>query len=135
MSDVEKVYRYLKEADIYYLATVDGNKPCVRPFSTVKVFEDRLYILTGKKKDVFEQLSVNPHAEIAVMGRDGTWIHVIGTLKYDPRPEATDAIAADYPGFAAKYNQDSTSEDAAFWFDSGEAIVSSYRTDPVVWKL
>ena len=67
MSDVEKVYRYLKEADIYYLATVDGDRPCVRPFSTVKVFENRLYILTGKKKDVFEQLKCESEYQARIL--------------------------------------------------------------------
>ena len=135
MSDVEKIYKYLKDADIYYLATVEGDKPCVRPFSTVKVFEGKLYILTGKNKDVFYQLSANPNAEIAVMGSDGTWIHVVGTLKYDERKEALEAIMEDYPGFASKYNSNDEENNAAFYFDSGEAIVSSYKTEPIIWKL
>ena len=61
--------------------------------------------------------------------------HADRMMKTDPRPEALAAIAADYPDFAEKYNQDEESENAAFWFDSGEAIVSSYRTEPVIWKL
>ncbi|MBR2990754.1 MAG: pyridoxamine 5'-phosphate oxidase family protein [Solobacterium sp.] len=134
MSDVEKIYQYLKDADVYYLATVDGDKPCVRPFSTVKVYEGKLYILTGKKKDVYEQLMVNPNAEIAVMGKS-TWIHVMGTLKLDEREEPLKAIEADYPGFAGKYNQDETSPNAVFYFDTGKAVVSSWNTEPVTWYL
>lgn len=134
-SDVEKIYQYLEDAKIYYLATVEQDHPWVRPFSTVNVFEGKLYLLTGKKKGVFEQFTKNPHVQIAVMGKDGTWIQLTGILKYDQRIEPLKAMEEKYPDFADKYNKDTESENAVFFFEEGTAIVSSYRTEPVTWKL
>ena len=61
---MQKVYEFLKEAGTYYLATVDGDQPRVRPFGTVHLFEGRLYIQTGKSKPVSRQLHANPKAEL-----------------------------------------------------------------------
>ena len=60
---MERVAKFLKEAEIYYLATVEGNQPRVRPFGTAHIFEDRLYIQTGKVKDVSKQIHANPKVE------------------------------------------------------------------------
>ena len=57
---MKRVCNFLKEAKTYYLATVDGDKPKVRPFGTAHIFEGRLYIQTGKKKAVSEQIKKNP---------------------------------------------------------------------------
>ena len=75
MNPVEKVCKFLDEAQTYYLATVEGDQPRVRPFGTALVFEGKLYIQTGKKKDVSKQLSVNPKAEICAF-QGGKWLRV-----------------------------------------------------------
>ena len=59
---MKKVYDFLKQAQTYYLATVDGDQPRVRPFGTIDIFEDRLYIQTGKSKSVSRQLQENRKA-------------------------------------------------------------------------
>ena len=61
---MERVYQFLKDAGVYYLATVEGNQPRVRPFGTVNIFDGKLYIQTGKVKPCSRQLSANPKAEI-----------------------------------------------------------------------
>ena len=49
---MERIVKFLKDAEVYYLATVEGDQPRVRPFGTAHIFEGRLYIQTGKVKDV-----------------------------------------------------------------------------------
>ena len=83
---MKRVEEFLKEAGTYYLATVDGDQPRVRPFGTVNVFEDKLYIQTGKVKDVSKQLHANPKAEICAF-KNGEWLRVAGTLVEDDRRE------------------------------------------------
>ena len=61
---MERVCKFLKDAETYYLATVDGNRPRVRPFGTAHIFEGRLYIQTGRKKEVSRQIAANPNVEI-----------------------------------------------------------------------
>ena len=54
---MKRVYDFLKKAEVYYLATVDGDKPKVRPFGTINEFEGKLYIQTGKIKSTSHQLA------------------------------------------------------------------------------
>ena len=84
---MQEVYEFLKKCGTYYLATVEGGQPRVRPFGTVDIFEGRLYIQTGKVKDVSRQLAANPKAEICAF-KDGVWLRVAGTLVNDDRVEA-----------------------------------------------
>lgn len=74
---MDKVLKFLKDVETYYLATVEGDQPRVRSFGTVHVFEGKLYIQTGKVKDVSKQLHQNPKAEICAF-KNGEWLRVIG---------------------------------------------------------
>ena len=80
--NLEKVISFLDNAGTYYLATVEGDQPRVRPFGTALVYNDKLYIQTGKVKDVSKQLNANPKAEICAF-KDGTWIRISGELIED----------------------------------------------------
>ena len=66
---MEQVAKFLKEADTYYLATVEGDQPRVRPFGTAHIFEGKLYIQTGKSKAVSKQIHANPKEEICAFKR------------------------------------------------------------------
>ena len=70
---MNEVWQFLKECGTYYLATVDGDEPRVRPFGTAEIFEDKLYIQTGKKKACYRELIANPNAEICCF-KDGKWL-------------------------------------------------------------
>lgn len=72
---MQKVYDFLKKCGTYYLATVDGDKPKVRPFGTVDIFEDKLYIQTGKVKQISKQIHANPNVEICAF-MDGKWLRL-----------------------------------------------------------
>ena len=84
---MEQVAKFLKEADTYYLATVEGDQPRVRPFGTAHIFEGKLYIQTGKSKAVSKQIHANPKVEICAF-KDGEWLRVAGELVEDDRREA-----------------------------------------------
>ena len=91
MNSIEKVYQFLEEAQTYYLATVEGDQPRVRPFGTVAVFEGKLYIQTGKIKPVSHQIAANPKVELCAF-RDGQWIRIAGELVNDDRREPKAAM-------------------------------------------
>ena len=88
---MERVEKFLKEAETYYLATLEGDQPRVRPFGTVHIFEDKLYIQTGKVKDVSKQIHANPKVEICAF-KNGEWLRVAGELVEDDRREARQSI-------------------------------------------
>ena len=95
-NQLEKITAFLKEVKTYYLATADGDQPRVRPFGTAHIFEDKLYIQTGKSKDVSKQIHANPNVEICAFdGND--WLRICGKLVEDDRIEARQSMLDDYP--------------------------------------
>lgn len=121
---MEKVYQFLKDAGTYYLATVEGDQPRVRPFGTVHIFEGKLYIQTGKKKDVSKQLAADPKAEICAF-KDGTWLRVAGKLIEDDRVEARKAMLDAYPNLRAMYDENDGNTQVLY-FQDAVATFSSF---------
>ena len=127
---MKEVQEFLKECGVYYLATVEGDQPRVRPFGTAEIFEQHLYIQTGKKKDVFKQISENNNVEICAF-KDGKWIRVTGKLVLDDRVEAKKYMLDMNPDLRGMYNEldDNT---AVLYFESGQAIISSFTDAPKI---
>ncbi len=103
--DIKRLHKFLKEAETYYLATGDGDQPRVRPFGTALLYEDKIYILTSKAKDVSKQIEHNPKFEISTMDKRERWIRVTGTLVEDNRVEVHKAMLDDYPHLRASYTE------------------------------
>ena len=99
---MQDVLDFLKKTGTYYLATVDGSQPRVRPFGTINMFEGKLYIQTGKKKDVAKQIGANPKVEICAF--DGEiWLRITCTLVEDNRTEAQESLLEAYPTLRGMY--------------------------------
>lgn len=133
MSDIEKVCTFLKEAGTYYLATVEGDQPHVRPFGTAHIFEDRLYIQTGKVKDVSKQIMANGKVEICAF-KKGEWIRVCGTLVEDDRIEARQSLLEAYPGLQKMYKADDGNTQV-FYFKDATATISAFTHEPEILKF
>ena len=127
---MERVVNFLKEAETYYLATVDGDQPRVRPFGTVNYFDGKLYIQTGKVKNVSKQLHANPKAEICAF-KDGTWLRVSGELIEDDRREARESMLDAYPDLRNMYSEDDGNTEV-FYFKNATAVFSSFTAAPEV---
>ena len=125
---MKEVYEFLKSAGTYYLATVEGDQPRVRPFGTVDIFEDKLYIQTGKSKDVSKQLAANPKAELCAF-KDGTWLRVSGELVNDDRLEAKEHMLENYPDLKAMYSADDGNTQVLY-FKNATAVFSSFTAPP-----
>lgn len=130
---MEEVYEFLKACGAYYLATMDGDSPRVRPFGTVDVFEGKLYIQTGKVKPVSKQLHTNPNAEICAF-KDGSWIRVSGKLLEDDRREARKHMLDAYPNLRGMYSEDDGNTEV-FCFVEATATISSFTAEPRVIKF
>jgi len=129
-NQLEKITAFLKEVKTYYLATADGDQPRVRPFGTAHIFEDKLYIQTGKNKDVSKQIHANPNVEICAFdGND--WLRICGKLVEDDRIEARQSMLDDYPELQAMYKADDGNTEV-FYFKDATAIFSSFTHDPEV---
>ena len=101
---MKRVLDFLKKASVYYLATVEGDQPRVRPFGTVNDFEGRLYIQTGRVKPTSHQLAINPKAELCAFC-DGAWIRVACELVDDDRVEAKKSMLDAYPNLRGMYDE------------------------------
>ena len=130
---MNEVYEFLKKAGTYYLATVDGDQPRVRPFGTVDVFEGKLYIQTGKVKDVSKQLQANPKAELCAF-MDGKWIRVAGKLIRDDRVEAKRHMLDQYPSLQKMYSAEDDNTEVLY-FQDAVATISSFTEAPKVIRL
>lgn len=121
---MEKVCEFLKNAGTYYLATVDGDQPRVRPFGTAHIFDGKLYIQTGKVKPVSKQLLANPKAEICAF-KDGVWLRVAGELVEDDRVKARKSMLDAYPNLRAMYDENDGNTQV-FYFKHATATFSSF---------
>lgn len=121
---MEKVFAFLKEAGVYYLATVEGDQPRVRPFGTANIFDGKLYIQTGKAKSVSRQLAANPKAEVCAF-HNGTWLRVAGELVEDDRVEAKKSMLDAYPNLRGMYDEND-SNTQVLYFRNAEATFSSF---------
>lgn len=121
---MKRVCEFLKAAGVYYLATVDGDQPHVRPFGTAHIFEDKLYIQTGRAKPVSRQLAANPRAEICAF-MDGKWLRVAGELIEDDHVEARKSMLDAYPNLRSMYDENDGNTQV-FYFRHATATFSSF---------
>ena len=128
MEAAEKVCAFLEEAQVYYLATAEGDQPRVRPFGTALVYEGKLYIQTGKAKPVSKQLTQNPRAEICAF-HQGQWVRVWGKLINDDRREVKVAMLDKYPNLKAMYDPDDGNTQVLY-FEDAQATFSSFTQAP-----
>lgn len=123
ISAVEEVCAFLKNAGVYYLATVEDGAPRVRPFGTVNLYDGKLYIQTGKKKSVADQLKANGRVEISAMVGD-CWIRLAATAVLDPDIEAQRSMLAAYPSLAALYTPGDGNTEVYYLTDAKADICS-----------
>ena len=130
MEGIEKVCKFLDEAGTYYLATEEGDQPRVRPFGTALLYGGRLYIQTGKVKNVSKQLAANPKAEICAF-RDGKWLRLAGELVNNDSREVKTAMLEKMPVLRGMYNEDDGNMQVLY-FRNATATFASFTEAPEV---
>ncbi len=130
---MQETYEFLKNAGTYFLATVEYNQPHVRPFGTVNIFQDKLYIQTGNSKKVATQMKENPNIEICAM-YDGKWIRVEGKAKVDDRTVARKSMLDAYPELRNMYDENDGNT-VVFVIDNAVATIYSFTEEPKVYKF
>ena len=127
---MKRVYDFLKKAEVYYLATVEGDQPRVRPFGTVNEFEGKLYMQTGKVKPTSQQLVANPKVEICAF-TSGEWIRVACELVVDDRFEAKKSMLDAYPNLRGMYDENDGNTQV-FYMKNATATFSAFGKDSQV---
>ena len=129
---MHEVHEFLKQCGVYYLATVEDNQPRVRPFGTVDIFDGGLYIQTGLKKPVAQQILKNPKIELCAFC-EGRWIRVTATAALDERVEAQEHMLAGYPELRAMYAPGDGN--TAVFRLTGTAQICSFTAPPETWTF
>lgn len=125
---MEKIYDYLKKVGVFYLATIDNDQARVRPFGALAKFEDKLYLVTSKEKEVYKQIKKNPKVEISAF--DGkTWIRLTGLLEEDDRIEAREEMLNQNKESLSRIYSADDCKMVVFYFKEAKAIFSTFEGD------
>lgn len=127
---MEEVYDFFKKCGVFYLATEEGNKPRVRPFGAINIFEGKLYIQTGKVKNVSKQMQINPNVEISGF-TDGKWIRIEGKVVRDDRREAKVDMLDNNPELKGMYSADDDNTEVLY-LENAKASICSFTDEPKV---
>ena len=132
---MQKTYQFIKDAEHYFIATVENDQPRVRPFGTIHIFEGKLYIQMGRKKKVAQQILANGKVEICAMKGD-EWIRVSGVLVDDNRREPKVSMLDEYESLKSMYSADDDNT-MVLYFQPGTvtATIYSFKNEPVVMKF
>ncbi len=125
---------FLREAGTFYLATVDGDQPRVRPFGAVSEYEGKLYILTSNEKDVYRQIQKNSKVEISGMNQSGKWIRLMAELVVDDRYDAKKAMLDQNPSLRSMYSEDDAKAEVLY-FKNATATICSFTEAPVIYRF
>ena len=127
---MKEVYEFLKDSKVFYLATIDGDKPRVRPFGALNIYNDKLYIQTGKVKNVSKQMSINPNVEICAFN-NGKWIRVEAKVVSDDSKEAKISMLDANPELKSMYKADDPNTEVLY-LTNVKATISSFTEAPKV---
>lgn len=130
---MQEVYDFLKKCGTYYIATVEGDQPRVRPFGTADIFNGKLYIQTGHGKDCDNQIKANPKVEICCFG-EGKWLRIAATLVSDDSPEAQTHMLDTHPSLKSRYKV-GDGVTATYWLKDATATFSSFTAPAKVIKF
>lgn len=130
---MQEVYEFLKKCGRYYIATIDGDQPRIRPFGTIHIFEGKLYIQTGKKKDVSKQMMKNPQIAICSMSGD-QWIRIQAEAVEDDRVEAKQSMLDAYPNLKNMYSA-TDNNTQVLYLKNAVASINSFNSEPKVIKF
>ena len=129
---MNEAYEFLKKCGTYYLATVDGDQPRVRPFGTVDLYDGTITIQTGKSKDVSKQMEANPKIEICAFNGD-EWIRICAKAVADDSVEAVDHMLNAYPHLRAMYAP-GDGNSVVYKLTKAVATISSFTAPPKTFE-
>ena len=130
---MEEAYKFLKKCGTFYIATVEKDQPRVRPFGVVNIFEGKLYIQTGKSKNVSKQMQINPKVEICCFN-EGIWLRLEGIVIRDDRKEAKQSMLDANPMLKNMYSADDDNTEVLY-FENAKATFYSFTDEPRVLEF
>ncbi len=131
---MNEVLEFLLSNPTFYIATMDGDQPRVRPFGAVMKYEDKLYFTTNNTKSVFEQLVANPKVELSTTSPKGEWIRLSGKAVFDSSTDAKAAMLESVPSLKKMYSLDDNIFEV-FYLEDAIVTFNSFTSGPKTIKL
>ena len=132
-ANMKEVQAYLKECGAFFIATADGDQPHVRAFGVSEIIDGRLYIMTGKVKDVYKQMAKNGKFEICALKKSGSeWMRVTGTLVNDETLSVKEEFLNRNEGLKSMYKADDDNTQVLYLKDATATFSSFGGSDRVV---
>jgi len=132
---MKEVHDFLRTCGVYYLPTVENDQPRVRPFGTAVIFEQKLYIQTGRKKNVARQMLTNPKVEICAYDPGkGVWLRIEAKVVADERLEAKQYVLDQYPQLKSMYKADDDNT-LVLYLKDATATFYTFSTEPRTVKF
>ena len=103
---MNKIVEFLNDTKIFYLATIDGDKPRVRPFGAVMEKDGKIYFCTNNQKDVYRQMQKNPNIEISATKENGDWLRLSGQAVFDSSKDTKQTMLDECPVLKTMYSAD-----------------------------
>ncbi|MDR2822900.1 MAG: pyridoxamine 5'-phosphate oxidase family protein [Acholeplasmatales bacterium] len=128
---MKEVLKFLKDSEVYYIATNDNGTPRVRPFGTINLFEDKLYIQTSKVKSFSKQVSLNNKVEICALLQD-RWIRIEANLIEDNRIEPKEKMLEAYPNLRSLYKASDSNNQVFYLKDATATIYGFSKIEKVI---
>jgi uncharacterized pyridoxamine 5'-phosphate oxidase family protein len=131
---MKEVLQFLQDAGVFYIATMDGDQPRVRPFGAINEFEGKIYIITSNEKDVYKQMQKNPKVEISGMNKEGKWIRLSCEVVRDDRTEAKKSMLDANPSLRAMYSEEDGKMEVLY-FKNANAVICSFTEAPAAYQF
>ncbi|ALB44735.1 MULTISPECIES: pyridoxamine 5'-phosphate oxidase family protein [Clostridium] len=131
---MNEVLEFLLNNPTFYIATMDGDQPRVRPFGAVMKYNDKLYFATNNTKSVFEQLVANPKVEISTTSPKGEWIRLTGKAVFDSSTEVKSAMLESVPSLKKMYSLDDNIFEV-FYLEDAVVTFNSFSSGPKTIRL
>ena len=124
---MERILKFLHENPVFYFASVDGDKPRVRPFGFFMEHEGKLYFGMGKHKESYKQVVNNPNIEVCTTNPEGQWIRIKGKAIFDESPDVQKKAFETMPMLKNIYNEKTGLTCANFYLSEGEAEICDMK--------
>lgn len=132
---MKDVLQFLRDNPTFYIATMDGDQPRVRPFGAIMEFEGKLYLVTANNKKVYAQLKANPKFELSITAANGMeWIRIEAKAEFDSRKEAKVKMLADNSNLEGLYSPDDNIMEV-FYMKDAVATFYSFTAEPKTVKF
>ena len=121
---MNKIVEFLNDTKIFYLATIDGDKPRVRPFGAVMEKDGKIYFCTNNQKDVYRQMQKNPNIEISATKENGDWLRLSGQAVFDTSKDTKQTMLDECPVLKTMYSADDGKFEIFYITNASAAVFS-----------